>query len=385
VTVTGREKIFDLVLILGFLAVLWLPLAGLVLPIEPDFELTEKRLLAEKPVVEPTLDGLLDFPDQFDRYFKDHFGFRACLVYGYNLMRSRFTGLEVADQVLVGKEGWYYATMNRTMDDYRGVLRIEPWQLSQIAQTLEARQRWFDAMGIRYLIAFAPAKWELYPDFIPEAINRVSTDSTLSQLVRYLDRHSSVEVLDLRPVLYKASRFYPVYDPWDTHWNEVGVFVAVQEIVHELSRWFPRLQMESHDDYEVEVKHMQGDLAVLMGLGNALERRKLTARRTGERQRIRQRRNPELPFRNMRFERPAEETPPVKALVFHDSFGNSMLRFMPYCFRESLFLWTDHLDFALIEKERPQVVIQEVGQRSMLAKIISNPRGVPRPATHPAE
>jgi hypothetical protein len=385
VNARSHQKFFNAALSLCFLVVLWLPLAGLVLPIEPDFRLTEKRLLAEKPLVEPSLDGLLQLPEQFDRYFKDHFGFRACLVYAFNLMRSRFTGLEIADQVLVGKEGWYYTLMNRTIDDFRGIVRIAPWQLRQVKHTLEARQRWFDAMGIRYLITIVPAKWELYPEFMPEAVNRVSTDSTVNQLVRYLKAHSRVEVLDLRSVLYRASRFYPVYDPWDSHWNDVGVFVAVQEIEQKLARWFPGLPIESHMNYKVEEECVQGDLAMLMGLGNLLERHKLTARRIGPQPRIRQTRDPEITCRNMRYERAASQTPPVKALVFHDSFGYPMRQFLPHCFRESLFLWTKYLDFALIEKERPQVVIQEIGQRSLLARILSNPRGVPRPATLPAE
>lgn len=52
-----------------------------------------------------------------------------------------------------------------------------------------------------------------------------------------------------------------------------------------------------------------------------------------------------------------------KLLVFQDSFGEALLKFLSYHFRESVFIQSDSYSSAIIEKESPDVVIFEIVER----------------------
>jgi len=53
--------------------------------------------------------------------------------------------------------------------------------------------------------------------------------------------HSTVEVLDLRPVLRKAGEREPVFYKIDTHWNLMGGFIAYEAVLSKLSGQIPGL------------------------------------------------------------------------------------------------------------------------------------------------
>ena len=52
-----------------------------------------------------------------------------------------------------------------------------------------------------------------------------------------------------------------------------------------------------------------------------------------------------------------------KAVVFRDSFAVSWYPFLGYHFREVIFIWRYHWDAAFLEREKPDVVIDEILER----------------------
>ena len=52
-----------------------------------------------------------------------------------------------------------------------------------------------------------------------------------------------------------------------------------------------------------------------------------------------------------------------KALVFHDSFACSWYSFLGQHFREVVYIWHYEWDRPLIEREKPEVVIDEILER----------------------
>ncbi len=135
-------------------------------------------------------------------------------------------------------------TENKTLGDYRGRARISLTDLAGIKARLEKRKTILDALGIKYLLIFAPAKWEIYPEYMPKRINRISFDSTLNQVSRFLRDHTDIDALDLRQSLMQTKTRFPVYRLTDTHWSEIGAFTAVQAINVRLRKWFPQVDVE---------------------------------------------------------------------------------------------------------------------------------------------
>jgi len=366
-----NQKVFQIALSLVFFSMLWLPLAGLVLPIAPEMALQEKRSLAEMPVIGPNLKGLFKFPARFDRYFRDHFEFRSFMVYAFNLLKSRLPGTEIAKQVLTGKEGWYYITTEQTMDDYRGLIHLTPSQLSKMKDALEVQRDRLAEMGVEFLLVFAPAKWEIYPEFVPDFYTRISRDSTLNQVCRYFRYNSDIELLDLRPTLRSAKEEFSIYDGLDTHWSQAGAFTATQAINKRLMKWFPDINNETLSDYEVQEAIIDGDLAVLIGLREKIKRNTMYLIPNNPSQ-IREQNETDLLVHEdrIRFTHSPELLCNRKALVYHDSFGIELRHFLRESFQESLFMRNEGLDYAHIEMEKPDVVIREVGQRGMRTKLL---------------
>ncbi|MBU0754317.1 MAG: hypothetical protein KJ645_04210, partial [Planctomycetes bacterium] len=212
----------------------------------------------------------------------------------------------------------------------------------------------------------------------PDFISPISKDSVLDQVSRYLKFSSDLDVLDLRPALLEAKKTYQIYDGLDTHWSQVGAFVAVQQIQQKIKAWFPEIEVESLADYFFENVAIDGDLAVLMGLRNRMKR--YTARLVSSKPGPTLHTQEEDPLARFHgFTRSPALPVNHKALIFHDSFGLVMQQFLAPTFNENLFFWEDYLDYRRIDEEQPDIVIQEVGQRSLLARLIRNPMGIPKP------
>jgi hypothetical protein len=54
-----------------------------------------------------------------------------------------------------------------------------------------------------------------------------------------------------------------------------------------------------------------------------------------------------------------------KLLMFQDSFGERLNPYLSESFSESLYIWTPGVSLAIIEKEKPHVVILELVERHL--------------------
>lgn len=375
------RKIFNAALTLLFLAVIFLPLLSKIIPIEPRIGLQEQRELADRPKLQWTFPELLRYPNTFDSYYKDNFGLRPSLVHLFARIRSRVPGLVVGNKVLVGRDGWYFITMNRTIDDFLGIIRLPPSDLNKIKEVLEERKEWLAMFGIKYLLVIAPAKWEIYPENIPFNHNRVRDRTVLDQIAAYLKDNGGIDLLDLREPLREMKNSYRLYSRADTHWNGIGLFFAVQEIKKRLSDWYPSISADSLENYDIkEDMEYSGDLARMMGLGGKIpEKRYTLVKRDGE---VSPPGVPELEYssgRTLAFERPALGPRKPRAVIFHDSFGG----YFPFCLRDSfqrsIYSWRSFLNTRLIIREHPDVVIQELAERDIVRTLARNLPGMASP------
>jgi hypothetical protein len=52
-----------------------------------------------------------------------------------------------------------------------------------------------------------------------------------------------------------------------------------------------------------------------------------------------------------------------KAVVFRDSFARAWYPFLGYHFKEVVYIWQDYWNAAFLEREKPEVVINEMVER----------------------
>jgi hypothetical protein len=367
-------------LVAVFVAALGLPLAG---------------LLAERGWPRPALATLERLPAALDAFVRRHFGFRRTLVRWHDLASLRllrssphdgsgFTETRLAaapgpwsSRVLLGRDGWLFVAGGRPLESYR---RTQPFTHAELAawtEVFEARRAWLAARGIVYLLVVPPDKHNVYPEHMPAAVRPLREVSHLDQLLAHLRAYSAVTVVDVRPALLAAKARHPVFPRTDTHWNAFGAWAAYEAIVRALRGRRGVPAPWPLDAFTVRrEEYAGGDLADALGLADVLreERVRLVPRRA-RRARVVERHPPAAaPDTVWRVTaHPRADLP--RLVMFHDSFGFALARFLAEHFSEARFHLYRRFDPVLVDVHRPDVVIDEMVERGL----VSRP-----PENHPA-
>lgn len=352
------RKIEETARIIIFIAALVLPVLGLALHIDISSPHSENRLPAPFPAFPRSPSAIGAFPEKFRAYFEDHFGFRNILIRWQALAKVRWLGVSSTSQVILGKDGWLFYAIERSVESYRGTDPLTPEQLARWRQILEARRDWLARRNIRYLFTIGPDKHTIYPEYMPDAINKVRRESRLDQLIAYLREHSDIQVLDLRPALREAKRRYRTYYQTDTHWNDYGGFIAYQTIVQELAKSFPGMQPLSESDFEISTREVQGmGEAAMLGLDDVIREQDLLLRPLKPLQK---------PTPDCGLTTDGKEPALPRLVMFRDSFANAVIPYLDHHFSRAVYVCDRRLDPQIIEAEHPNVVIHEMVERFLM-------------------
>lgn len=219
------------VLVVLFVVLISLPAIVTVLGPRETESQAERRRLAPLPALQWDRRALNEFPEQFEKFYDDHFGLRQTLVKWYNRLRVGWLRVSPSDWVLVGNDGWLFQGGGVHIRDMRNDWPYSQGELAQWAQVLSAKHDWLAARGIDYLFVVVPNKPVIYPEHVPAAINRVRPQSRADQLINYLTTHTDVPILDLGPVLLRARSMLRTYHKTDTHWNAFGAYQGYRAIM----------------------------------------------------------------------------------------------------------------------------------------------------------
>lgn len=204
--------------------------------------------------------------------------------------------------------------------------------------------------------------------YMPERITRVNTPSRLDQVVAYLRAHSSVEVVDLRGDLLAAKTRQRVYYITDTHWDQFGAFVGAQHILAKLHDWYPQIEPLQETDYQlVDATTGGGDLAGMLALQGVLHE---DVQRVIPRQPLRAHEVPvgytlpDVPEPNQPIAREIPGSTFPRAVVMRDSYAVSLVPFLSERFSRVVYVEGWYLDLSVVDREHPDVVIQEIVERA---------------------
>jgi alginate O-acetyltransferase complex protein AlgJ len=329
----------------------------------------ENRALAPLPDFKPGRQGWRDFFSGWEAYYRDHFGCRNRLVRWSNRWKREWFRESNQSSVVIGREGWLFYVGDYVLDNYVGDKRLSEADLESWRELLERRRDWLARRGIHYLFVLAPDKHSIYPEYLPAWVVKRPAPVKLDQFFTYLKAHSTVPVLDLRPSLLEAKKAVTIYLQNDTHWNHYGGFVGYQAVLRALSAQMPALQPRSLADFDWKfVPQPGGDLAGSLGQADQLvETNAINFIPHAPFQLATWRSAPErLPKKWRPKAEPAVSTTPGqtgKALVFRDSFAGAWMPFLGCHFAETVYIWQYEWDAALIEREKPDVVIDEMLER----------------------
>ena len=351
-----------------FLAVIAGPGLGLALGVDRRaIAEAEMRELAPPPAWPVDWSALNAWPSAFSRYFVDHFAFRARLLHLHAVALWEGLRTSPSDTVIAGTDGWLFYADDGGLDDYVQAQPITTGELEAWRETLDRTQEWLSARGIHFLVVFAPDKQMIYPEFMPPSLERLSPDYRIDDLLAYLHGRSSIDPLDLRPSLLSAKGGEPLYHRYDTHWNDRGGLVGYQAIVGRLHEWFPSMTPLAREGFATSADVPSGDKTTMLGL---VDRGKIAmpglVPRHGWSARVVEPATPDPYGEEGRLvtEIPGSTLP--RAVVFRDSFGGRLIPFLSEHFSRVVYLWENDFDAAVVERERPDVVIQEYVDRHLV-------------------
>ena len=359
----------DIALIAGFVVAISLPVLGMLFSLDGRFVLDENRTLASRPELKLHQKELALFPAKFETYFNDQFGFRKRLIYWLNVTKVAALGVSPSPKVIFGSNRWLYYG-EEDVPYFRAVRPLTAAQLDRWQERLEKRQAWLADRGIPYLVVFAPIKSTVYPEYMPRAYNRVGTISRLDQLIAHLEAHSDLTVVDLRTAILGEKSRNQVFYRTDSHWNNRGAYAGYTQIVKALSLWFPQIEAVPSSAFE-ECNHSEPgrDLPLMLGMRPYFWDRYVDLKmiKPGLAHEVKPPPPGNSPARgdDIAFEHPDKRLP--RLVMFRDSFATWLMPLLSENFSRVLYSWQYTLDGDIVERELPDVVIQEMAEHVLMS------------------
>jgi alginate O-acetyltransferase complex protein AlgJ len=368
-----RPARFLRALVVLFVVAIAVPFVGTLHDRESTAE--ENRLAARWPRLALTRDGILGFPGRFERYFNDHFGWRGRLLALDHWAKAVLLHVSPVPNVLIGERGWLYFLGEdaRSMERWRrGSQPFSDIEIATLRMELLHRRDYLADRGIAYVVIVAPEKYSVYPEYLPQWAAPLKNKTSLDRIDDEMARHPQLHFIDLRAALRAAKATDRLYYRTDSHWNYLGATVGYRVLMHELEQTFPDIPVTpvARPAYDAGVDVYSGDLAHMIGaaahyreddiapLGKVLA---TPASRCAQR---------DAEFEGPLVEHYVYRCPDprrYRALVFRDSMAIPLIPMLSENFAQSVYVSGRRFDVDLIERFGPDVVIEEMVERTLNA------------------
>lgn len=353
--------------------------ASLMLPPDAESLANENRKPAPLPAIRPSAASLRKLPAQFETYFNDHIAFRESLLRTNAQIRFEL-GASPTDRVLLGDDGWLFLNEARS-ESTDGRWRDARAQAGLWASAIRKRARWLSERGIQYIVMLPPGKHDVYPEFVPQSARLGPRPSAADLLRGELRTDSAIRFVDVRSALLKARIDRLVYHRTDTHWNDAGAVTAYRALMERLAETWPELTSNDIEDFDTHAAVLSGDLARMIRMAGTQEESILAwSVRAPQARRLDVLVPLDAAIHSPRHLRPTawgtgNAALPV-AVLLHDSFADNVLvSALAEHFEMLVSAPTDSFDPGLIERFRPEVVIQEIVERKISWSTPVHPRG----------
>lgn len=257
----------------GFLLVLAMPLMiftfGQLLPAS----VIEHNSLAKLPERPTDISEWKDFPGVIDKYISDNFPKRSAIV--SKVFAARYVMGATRGNVMVGADGWLFYTGGRVVEQVTGEdIHID--RLESMVDFVERIYKESSQRKIKFLFIVAPNKHTIYREKMPSKMQTVPAEQERTILLNLM-QDRNIPTVDLVPILREARTYNQVYWKTDTHWNELGSYIAFNAIVDEFGYGGEGVEInKSFVTYNDA--GFSGDLARMLGLDALLTEPRLEYR-----------------------------------------------------------------------------------------------------------
>ncbi|MEM7085203.1 MAG: hypothetical protein AAF489_03420 [Bacteroidota bacterium] len=332
----------------------------------PSIHFSEKRLDSLGNNQGGLYKDLLHYRDSIDIFYLDHFALERDLFVQYRKIESDLYGRNpLPGKVVEGADNWMFLGDNfsNALSESLGHDLFEEKSLIRIEKQVANKRGWLDEKGISYYVAVAPNKLSIYRDKLP--IKSPDTLTKAKQLFAHFAK-TDFPIIDLSKEIRKHKE-EELYYRYDSHWNDLGAYWGYFTLISELKKDYPQIKVVGLD--ELTLKREPEDRSDLIKM--------LKIKRSAITNRLYHKNSNATPL-------PAELTIPsyyrqpaqyeyryksdvnnLKVLLLGDSFSNALKEFLKESFGELVMVRDSRFDKRIIEREQPDIVINEFIERDI--------------------
>lgn len=226
----------DLILVIIFIATCIAPTFFLT---DKTISESEKRTLAEFPIVSDSVGFNSSFSTQFDSWYSDHFAKRDEIV-GLNNAIFLCEGDAQNDDVIEGKDGWLFYKSDKSIENFTNTPLITDEELPLIKAYLQTINNWCNAHGKKFYFLICPNKATIYGENMKH-IKKLQGDenSDAMRVINYLKGSEIKAVFSKDEIMKHKNDGQLLYFKQDTHHSEIGAYYSYKAVMDLISKDFP--------------------------------------------------------------------------------------------------------------------------------------------------
>lgn len=248
-------------------------------------------------------------------------------------------------QLLLGKNNWLFYKREddgQPILDYMGVNHYTDNELVEIAVNLTETRNYLKEQGVDFYAIIVPNKEIVYAEYMPDTMVRVDEVSRGELVANYIREKTDLVFIYPKQAFFDVKENHQVYYTTDTHWNQKGAFIGLQEIFKEAYGTYADLDSVKFD---IHSEVYAGDLALIADVADKYSIDTVYS----------------FDLSTADASQYRDET----VLVVGDSFSGFLSMIAEGYYREVHWIDTSQFTMDMVEKYDADVIIWETGERRM--------------------
>ena len=366
------------VLVISFITIISLPFLWMNLfPIEQNV-FTEKRVLKPKPAFD--FLHINHFFNSYTEYFEDNLGFKKSLSTTNSYFKFKiFNASSKPDRVIIGKDSWLFSVEPSIVGDYQNINSYSENELHIIQKNITEIMTCYRKFNVPFYILALPVKSSIYPEYLPNSVQRKSKPTKLLQLSNFLKQNSTNNFIDMTSDFINEKKNTDLFYQHDIHINYAGGFFVYKKLITELSKIDSRIvPMKKEYYYKKSVRIPNADLSNILSLDYHLLNDEWYLEK-GVHQKFTKIDAPTyetIPIKQKNIKSQIKNSQLPKAIVYRDSYFNLIMPYFSENFSECTYIWSYEMSQEVIDKEKPDFVILEMTEATIDRFLNDNPKWI---------
>ena len=181
--------------------------------------------------------------DNISAYINDRIGLRSEALTAYQVINDRLFHEMVHPTYCYGEEGYVFGKLGQNTVDEAFV--------RSFCEYLRRMQDYCQERGVPFIYCVTPSKNTVYSQYLPEGY--VYNNKFLACLYENLER-CGINYVDNAVYLTELAAQEQIFNvKYDSgHWNDLGEFYGMNNILQKVREYFPSVQMLQLSDYVIE-------------------------------------------------------------------------------------------------------------------------------------